>query len=303
MLHREKIDQNLLNVVISSGVGVLHADQLQVMLCADCLLLFVPVLHNFIFEMLLPVQFDRQNRQLLFSVFLIHHEIKPAVIEEVIIALIPLENMRNCHFLMNRIPALRQPYIAQRMVQVLQESLLRGRAERLHPQGPGIRLFPGHLGLAVLLHILHQLVEVVLRALPVEPGQVPGVGEHDKAVPGPGGGYVDQLLVVLQPFIGSVPGLVRDGGGEEHYVLLVPLKGVDGAAGHVLQTCFGQGFLNQFPLVHEGRDDADALLPVETGVADDLLHLLRGGVAHRAVLVLDVQIEKGMLFSAGRTYV
>ena len=100
------------------------------------------------------------------------------------------------------------------MSQVLQKGLLRGCAEGLDPQCSGVGLFLGHLRLPVLLHIFYQLIEVVLPLPPMEPCQIPLVGNHDELVPGSGYGYVDQLLVVFQPFIGSPLRLIRKSRGE-----------------------------------------------------------------------------------------
>ena len=74
-------------------------------------------------------------------------------------------------------------------------------------------------------------------------------------------------------------GLVGDGGGEQHHVLLVPLKGMHRAAGHMGKPLPLQGLLDELPLVHERRDDPDALLPVAPGIAQDFLHFPGGCIA------------------------
>lgn len=54
----EEIDQDFLNMLIPSGIGILHPDQLQVMFVADGFLLPVAVLHHFALAMLFAVQFN-----------------------------------------------------------------------------------------------------------------------------------------------------------------------------------------------------------------------------------------------------
>ena len=89
---------------------------------------------------------------------LIHHEVKASVIKEVITAFVPLKDMGDGHLLVDRIAALGQPDISQRMIQVFQKSLLRGAAERLNAQRPGCRLLGCNRRGSVGPHILRQFV-------------------------------------------------------------------------------------------------------------------------------------------------
>ena len=93
MLHREEIDQYLLDMIISSGIRVFHPDELKIMLRADGLFLSVPIPHHFILKMLFSIEFNRQNRELLLSLFLIHHKVKTAVIKEVIVTFVSRKNV------------------------------------------------------------------------------------------------------------------------------------------------------------------------------------------------------------------
>ena len=184
------------------------------------------------------------------------------------------------------------------MVQILQKCLLCGSAEGLYSQRSGVGLFPGHLGLPVLLYIPHQLIKVVLPAVSVEPCKVSGVGKHDQLVSGPGDRHVDQLLVVLQPFIGFFFCLVRQGCGKQHHILFITLKGMHRAAHYIVQPLPCQRLLDHPPLVHKRGDHADALVPVASGISYDGRHLLRGGVPHKARAVLYIHVHQRMLLSA-----
>ena len=61
---RKIADQNVLDIVVASGVGIIHPNQFKSMLPADGVLLRVPPPHRLILQVLLSVQFDCQNRQL-----------------------------------------------------------------------------------------------------------------------------------------------------------------------------------------------------------------------------------------------
>ena len=50
MPYREILNQNPLDVIIASCIGILHPDQLQMMCPADFRFLFIPPLHDFILK-------------------------------------------------------------------------------------------------------------------------------------------------------------------------------------------------------------------------------------------------------------
>ena len=93
MHNREVIDQDLLNMVISSRIRILHPYHLHVMFPADLIFLPVAVFDNLILEMFLSVQFDRENRNFFLSCALIHDKVKAAGIKQVAVAGIILKDL------------------------------------------------------------------------------------------------------------------------------------------------------------------------------------------------------------------
>lgn len=66
---RKIIHQNSLNMIIPSGIRILHPYNLHIVCLTDGIFFPVALLHHRILKMLFPVKFDRQNRQFLFPCF------------------------------------------------------------------------------------------------------------------------------------------------------------------------------------------------------------------------------------------
>ena len=78
MPHRKVSRQNILHILIPSGIGIFHPDQFHIMCFADRLFLPVPCLHRFLFKMLFSVQLDHKDRIFPVSALFVYYEIKPS---------------------------------------------------------------------------------------------------------------------------------------------------------------------------------------------------------------------------------
>ena len=64
MPHLEIVQQNLLDMAVPPGIGILHPDHLQMTGRADLLLLPVPELYHIVLKMFLAVQLDGKHRRI-----------------------------------------------------------------------------------------------------------------------------------------------------------------------------------------------------------------------------------------------
>ena len=78
-------------MIVSSGIGILYPDQLQIMVPADFILFSVPFPDNGILKMLLSVQLDGQYRNLLSVQLLIYYKIKSPALKQVAVCIIVLK--------------------------------------------------------------------------------------------------------------------------------------------------------------------------------------------------------------------
>ena len=193
------------------------------------------------------------------------------------------------------IPVLGQPDTLQGVGQILQESLLGGCGKGFDAQSPGIGLAGRNLRRPIGAHIGDELVEVVLLPLPMEPLEIFPAGEDNQTVLGPGGSHIDQLLIVLQPPVGSLPCLVGKRRGKENHILLIPLKGVDRTAGYLLYPRCLQLLIDQIFLIHERRNNADALVGVPLYIIQNSPNLLRRCVPLTCAVIFHVHIDQGPL--------
>ena len=99
------LNQNLFDVVVSSGIGIFHSDQLKAVVPANFLFFSVPLLDDRVIFMFLAIQLNGQNRdELLAALPLIHHKIKPAGIKQIAVTGVILKHMGNRHFAPHRVP-------------------------------------------------------------------------------------------------------------------------------------------------------------------------------------------------------
>lgn len=115
---RKIIHQNSLNMIIPSGIRILHPYNLHIVCLTDGIFLPVALLHHRILKMLFPVKFDCQNRQFLFSLLFVHDKIKSPHIKQIIICHVVLKHLRYGNFFVNHILTLGKPDIFERMRQV-----------------------------------------------------------------------------------------------------------------------------------------------------------------------------------------
>ncbi len=184
------------------------------------------------------------------------------------------------------------------MIQVFQKSLLRGAAERLNAQRPGCRLLGCDRRGSVGPHILSQFIQIIFPFLLVQTFQMLPAGKDDQLVSGPRRCHIDQLLVVFQPLVGACLGLLRDRRGKKNHVFLVPLKGMNRPAGHIVHFRPGQRFLDQLLLVDKGCNDTDIFILVQRGISGNLTGLRRRRILKLREGILHIQINKGLFFPA-----
>ena len=96
----------------------------------------------------------------------------------------------------------------------------------------------------------------------MEASQVFLIGEHDQLISCTGGRHIDELSVILQPFVGAGLGLRGNCRGKQYHVLFVALKSVNGSAYHVLKSFLLQRLLDQLFLIDKGSDHSDGLVSV-----------------------------------------
>ena len=243
--------------------------------------------------MLPAVQLDGEHRAFLPAVLLVHHKVEPPCVEQVQPGLVLHENLRDGNLLAHHAPAAIQLGVVQRVVEIFQKGRLGFGAVWLDAQRAGGGRFFCHNAGAVGAGVLHQLVQVVAAARGgVQAVQLLLAGHNDQLFPRPRYRHIQQLLVVLQPVVGGLPGAVGEGQRENDDVLLVPLKGVYRAAGIIGELVVPQCLPNQRPLPGKGGDDAHAALRVAAQIVQDGLYLLRGGVALAGGVFRYVQIHQ-----------
>ena len=109
MFSGKEIHQNLLDMIVPSGIGVFHPDHLQVKNIADFLLLPLPLPQKLLFQLLPSLQFNGQYRNFPVLLLFIHYEIKlmPGIFRKQFLCI---------HFLLHEKTVLRQPDIFQCMI-------------------------------------------------------------------------------------------------------------------------------------------------------------------------------------------
>lgn len=80
------VNQNPLNMMIPSGIGILHPDNLHLVSLTDGVLFPIPFLYNLVLKMLLPVKLDGKHRNLPAPLALVDYKIKTAGIKQVVMA-------------------------------------------------------------------------------------------------------------------------------------------------------------------------------------------------------------------------
>ena len=70
--------------MISTGIGIIYPDQIEVMFLADLLFDLIAMLHYFAFQMFLAIEFDCQDRQFFFLDFSENNKIEAPPIEIII---------------------------------------------------------------------------------------------------------------------------------------------------------------------------------------------------------------------------
>ena len=174
---------------------------------------------------------------------------------------------------MNCIFILGQPDIFQRMGQIFQKCCLRFCGKRFHPQCPGIDLFLCNHRLPLCFHILNQFVQIIILISPVQPLHLSVICQYNQPVLRTGGCHIDQLLIIFQPHIGSLPRIFGEGCGKKNDILLISLKCVNGSTGKIGKLRFLRRLLNGLPLIDERSNDSDILLPVLLRIGKNLPHL------------------------------
>lgn len=93
-------------MVVASGIGIFHTDDMQIMRPAYFIFLFIPVFYNIIFKMFLSVQFNCQNRNLLLFQHFIYDKIKTPAVKQIAVIDILRKYMGNCHLFIHLVCAL-----------------------------------------------------------------------------------------------------------------------------------------------------------------------------------------------------
>lgn len=138
---RKIIHQNSLNMIIPSGIRILHPYNLHIVCLTDGIFLPVALLHHRILKMLFPVKFDCQNRQFLFSLLFVHNKIKAPHIKQIIICHVVLKHLRYGNFFVDHILTLGKPDIFERMRQIFEKCIFGSGRKRLDAKCTGTDMF------------------------------------------------------------------------------------------------------------------------------------------------------------------